>query len=109
MSSEALIHCFCVGTFPFKADFDATVKKKPKNVEMRSSLCHFNTISEQIDVEQGLSIRKQVCPASDSWDTEEVTSVIFSVAVGGSYSKLAILQGFVFAKGAVCCLNVLFM
>lgn len=98
-----------VYTFPFRAHFDAIVNNKSKKVVMCSSLCHFSTISKQIDVEQGLSIRKQSCPASDSWDTEEVTSVIFSMAVGSLFSKLAVLQGFVFSEGAGCCLNVLFV
>lgn len=68
---------------------------------MRRSRCHFNTVSEQIDVEQGLNIRKQVCPACDSRDTGEVTSVVFSEVVGSVCGELAVLKDFVFVRRAV--------
>lgn len=74
-------------------------------------LCHLNTISEQTDVEQGFNTRKQVCPTSDSQDTERKLHQSYfpwQLEVG-TVNTLAIPLLFVFAEGGVCCLNVLFV
>lgn len=103
MSSEALMHCAWWVPLPFTADF--TVSNKAKNEEISTA------ISEQIDVEQGFNMRKQVCPTSDSWDTVRKLNQSYfpwQLAVG-TVNTQVIPQFFVFAEGGVCCLNVLFV
>ena len=105
-------HCLIMSggySSTFRADSITTVSNKTKNVEIRRLLCHLNTTSEQIDVEQGFNLRKQVCPTSDSWYSVRKSHQSYfpwQLDVGTANTP-AIPQCFVFVEGGVCCLKVL--